>query len=79
MVFLLHEDILKSVRYHPLVLYIALVVILELGSFGLSKALKRPKLFVERYAILTYIGIGIAVVNWIFKSYMLMRGIDLLP
>ena len=67
-VFLLHGDILKSV-----------VVVLELGSFGLSKALKRPKLFVERYAMFTYIGIGIVVVNWIFKNYMLMRGIDLLP
>ena len=78
-VFLLHGDILKSVQYHPLVLYMALVVVVELGSFGLSKALKRPKLFVERYAMFTYIGIGIVVVNWIFKNYMLMSGIDLLP
>ncbi len=78
-VFLLHGEIGKSFQYHPLVLYMALVAVVELGSFALSRMLKKPKLFVERYAMFTYIGIGIVVVNWIFKNYMLMKGIDLLP
>lgn len=78
-VFLLHGDIFKSFQYHPLVLYMVVVAVLEVGSYVLSRVLKKPKLFVERYPMFMYIGIGIIVVNWIFKNVMLMKGINLLP
>lgn len=77
--FLLHGEIGKSFQYHPLVLYMAVVAVVEIGSYVLSRALKKPELFVERYDKFLYIGIGIVAVNWIFKNYMLMKGIDLLP
>lgn len=78
--FLLHGELMKSLQYHPLVPYMALVAVLELGSYALSRIFKKPGIFVERYAMFTYIGIGIVVVNWMFKNYMLVaRGIDLLP
>lgn len=78
-VFLLHGEIGKSVQYHPLVLYMAVVAVVEIGSYVLSRTFKKPGFFVERFAMFTYIGVGIVVVNWVFKNVMLMRGINLLP
>lgn len=78
--YLLHGDILKSLQYHPLVPYAAFVVLLEVGSYLLSKLLHKPRLFVRRFEVFTYIGVAIVIVNWIWKNYFLIvRGIDLLP
>lgn len=78
--YLLHGDILKSIQYHPLVLYMAAVFLLEVASYALSKCLHRPKLHVKRYMLFIYIGVAVVVVNWLVKNYMLVvRGVDLLP
>lgn len=78
--FLLHLEIGKSLLYHPLVPYLAFVALLEVGSWLASKLWKRPGLYVRRYELFTYIGVGIILVNWGLKNYMLVvKGIDLLP
>lgn len=79
-VHLLHGRILKSFSYHPLVPYIAFAVLLILASWIVSKLWKRPGWRLRRYDILTYIGVAIVVVNWVWKNYMLVaKGIEMLP
>lgn len=78
--YLLHGNILRSLQYHPLVPYVAFVVLLEVGSYLLSRLLHRPGIFVKRYVMFTYIGVGIVILNWIWKNYSLVvLGVDLLP
>lgn len=78
--YLLHGDIRKSLQYHPLVCYMAAVLLVEVLSWGLAKIFHNPKLHIGRYDGFVYLGIGIILVNWIWKNYMLVaRGIDLLP
>lgn len=78
--YLLHGEIAKSLQYHPLIGYMALVIFLELISWGLARLWKKPNLHLKRYDGFVYLGIAIIVVNWIWKNYMLVvRGIDLLP
>lgn len=77
---LLHGNLLMSFQYHPLVLYTAAVVLLELATWCASRLLHRPALHIKRYNIFILIGAGIVVGNWFYKNYMLVfRGIDLLP
>ncbi len=77
--FLIQGDIARSVQFHPLVVYTAAVVLVELGSYALSRALRRPGLFVGHVDWFTYGGVAITAVNWIYKNYMLVaRGVDLL-
>ncbi|MEG2700204.1 MAG: DUF2752 domain-containing protein [Hungatella sp.] len=78
--YLLHGQLQKSIQYHPLVLYMALVALLEGGSWALAKICGNPKLYIRHYEVATYIGIVIIVFNFCWKNYMLVvRGIDLLP
>lgn len=79
-VYLLRGELLRSFQYHPLVPYMALVAVLELAGFAASKILHNPRLHVKRYTLFTYVGIGIVIVNWMWKNYnLIVRGIDLLP
>lgn len=76
---LLRGDVVQSFYYHPLVPYMAVVVILELASYGLSRRLRRPELFVGHVAWFTYGGVAITLVNWFYKNYMLLaKGVELL-
>lgn len=78
-IFLLHGHIGTSIRYHPLVPYVAFVVLLEAAGFLAAKIWKRPELHIRRYDLFTYIGVAIILANWAWKNYMLVvRGIDLL-
>lgn len=77
---LLHGNLRMSFQYHPLVLYTAAVVLLEMASWGASRILHRPQLHIRRYNVFILIGAGIVVANWFYKNYMLVfRGMDLLP
>ena len=76
---LLHGNLRMSFQYHPLILYAVLVLTVELISFALSRALKNPRWYLGHETLFIYIGIGIIFVNWIFKNYMLLHGVDLLP
>lgn len=78
--YLLTGQIGKSLQYHPLVLYTAVVLTLEVGSAYLAKVTKRPGLYLGHETLFIYLGVGITVVNWIVKNYLLVaKGIDLLP
>ena len=78
--YLLRGNIRMSIQYHPLVCYMAVIVMLEVTSWGLARILKRPGLHIKRYDTFVYLGIVIIVVNWIWKNCMLVvKGIDLLP
>lgn len=78
--YLLRGEPGKSFQYHPLVLFLAVVTAAEIISWVVSKVYKNPKLYLQRYVLLTYVGVGIILCNWIWKNYMLVvKGIDLLP
>ena len=68
-----------SFQYHPLVLYTAAVLTLELVSLAISKAAKNPRLYLGHETLFVYIAAGIVVVNWICKNVLLVFfGVDLL-
>ena len=73
-------NLLLSIRYHPLVAYMAVVLTAELVSFAVSRAAKNPRYYLGHEKLLVYTGAAIALVNWVYKNYMLVvRGVDLLP
>lgn len=79
-VYLMRGKLLESLHYHPLVAYLAVVILLELGSWAASKVFHKPELHVKRYVMFAYIGAAIVLLNWGWKNYYLaVRGIDLLP
>ena len=76
---LLTGHILTSLRYNPMVCYAAAVFV----GFGLWKLWVRfrgrPAPSVYRLNPFLYGGAALALVNWIFKNYMLLvKGVDLL-
>ena len=77
---LLRGNLAMSLQYHPLVPYMAAVILLELASLGISKATKNPRWYLGHELGFVYGGVAIILLNWIFKNYMLVcRGVDLLP
>lgn len=70
---------LLSILYHPLVFYCALLALWFSVSYMMYWKTKNPRfrLYLEDSCI--YVGIGITVVNFVFKNYLLaVRGVDLL-
>lgn len=77
---LIRGDLLLSFRYHPLILYMVTVVVVQIVTWLLAKLLKKPSFHIKHYLFFVYLGIGIGLVNVIVKNYMLLvHGIDLLP
>ena len=77
--FLIHGNWRESFIYHPVVPYMALVAAAELITWLLSKVFKKKKLFIGRLPLFVYVGLGIVLINWAYKNYMLIaKGIDLL-
>lgn len=77
---LLRGNLAMSLQYHPLVPYMAAVILLELASLGIAKATKNPRWYLGHETLFVYIAAGIIVVNWIGKNVLLVFfGIDLLP
>ncbi len=76
---MLKGDMISSFLYHPLVLYCVLVAVIFAVSFLIYRKTKNPKFrlyFDNKYA---YIGIGIIVINFVVKNYLLVfEDIDLL-
>lgn len=69
-----------SFQYHPLVLYTAAVVTVELAGWLLSKVAKNPRYYPGHENLFIYIGAAVIIVNWVYKNYMLaVQGVDLLP
>ncbi|MEY8337921.1 DUF2752 domain-containing protein [Lachnospiraceae bacterium 62-35] len=70
----------KSFCYNPIILYAALVTLIQGICWMVSKGLKKPDLYPLRPSLFLYIGAAIILINWIYKNYMLIVcGIDLLP
>ncbi len=77
--YLLRGDLVQSFVYHPLVPYMALVVLFLAGSKALAVIKKRPEWCPVREMTFVYVGAGIILVNWIVKNICLIFwGIDLL-
>ena len=78
--YLLRGEIWKSIQYHPLVIYVAVVFLIESLWLIVNMVKKRPVEYQKRYEALVWIGVVIILVNWGVKNYMLaVKGIDLLP
>lgn len=76
----LRGNLLLSFQYHPLIVYMAAVAVLQVGSFLLAKAAKNPRIYLGHIMGFLYGGIGVILVNWIVKNLLLtVWGIDLLP
>ena len=75
---LLHGDLLQSLYYHPLVPYMALVLVLWIGSHVLYWMRKKGYVFeIKNWVI--YLGIGITILNFIWKNAVLFfQGVALL-
>ncbi|MDD3254080.1 MAG: DUF2752 domain-containing protein [Lachnospiraceae bacterium] len=78
--YLLQGQIGLSVQYHPLVLYGVVVFTAEVVSAVIARVMRRPDYYIGHENLFLYIGVGIVLVNWIWKNVMLgVFGIDLLP
>lgn len=78
--YLLKGQLGNSVQYHPLVLYMVVIMLAEFAIAGLARVTGKPKWHPGHEKLLIAIAIGIVLVNWCWKNYMLVvYGIDLLP
>ena len=83
--YLLQGEIGRSLWYHPLVGYMAVVIVLESGAWavrtwGRKKGRDGTVRFLGHYEMEVYVGIGIATVNWAVKNLALFWwGAELIP
>ncbi len=83
--YLLQGEIGRSLWYHPLVGYMAVVIVLESGAWavrtwGRKKGWAGTVRFLGHYEAEVYVGIGIATVNWAVKNLALFWwGAELIP
>ena len=78
--YLLKGQLENSVQYHPLILYMAVIMLAGVVSAGLTRVTGKPKWRLGHEKLLIAIAVGIVLVNWCWKNYMLVvYGIDLLP
>lgn len=76
---LLAGHFIKSFLYHPLVLYCVLVAVWFAVSYLLYWITKKPRYRLYLGNSYVYAGIGIILLNFIVKNYLLVaKGIDLL-
>lgn len=77
--YLLHGQVLMSLRYHPIVLYGVLVAAAELVSWLAARRTRRQEFFLGHIEQFSYVGVAIAAVNWLVKNvYLIFLGVDLL-
>lgn len=68
-------EILKSVFYNPIILYIIIVDFWYLITEGIAKIIKKEnKFFVKNIKIYLYLALIILVINWGIKLFMLFNG-----
>lgn len=71
-------NILKSVYYNPLILYLVIVDLWYLITEGMAKILRKEnKFFIKNIKIYLYLALIILVLNWVIKVLMLAKGIRL--
>lgn len=77
--YLLNGQIRTSIQYHPLVVYMAVVVTAEFITWLAAKISGRSELYLGHGTCFIYLGIAVTAVNWIVKNVLLLGfGIDLL-
>ena len=77
--YLLHGHLCLSFRFHPLVPYTAMVLLMEAMTFFAAKVSGNGKLYLGHEKGFLYLAVGIVAVNFAVKNYLLIRyGIDLL-
>lgn len=76
---LLRGNILLSLQYHPLILYLAIGYLLVLVR-GIIAALSRGRYgFMKFRLVYVYLGVGITLAQLVVKNYVLLRyGVHLL-
>lgn len=77
--YLLQGEWLLSFRFHPLVPYTALVLILEAVSFLAAGLCGDRRLYLGHEKLFLYLAAAIVAVNFAVRNYLLVwQGIDLL-
>ncbi len=77
--YLMQGRLLMSLRYHPLVPYMAAAAAAESISYLASRVLGKPEYYLGHEKELIAIGIAITAANWIVKNVLLVCfGVDLL-
>ena len=77
--YLLRGEWFQSFRYHPLILYTALVMTLEIVTFLAAKTSGRNYLYLGHEKLFLYMAVGSVTVNFLVKNYLLIWcGVDLL-
>lgn len=76
--YLLQGNLALSFRYHPLVLYGAVIALAKLASVIAARATGSRKYELRHGNALAYGALVIVAANWMIKNYLLIKGIDLL-
>ena len=72
---LYNGEILKSIYYNPIILYLVVVDFWYLITEGIAKILKKDnKFFVKNIKIYLYLALIILLINWGIKLLMLYNG-----
>lgn len=75
---LYNGDILQSIYYNPIIIYLIISLIWYLITEGICKMLKKENRFIIKdIKIYLYVGLGILLLNWIIKLVMEFKGIRL--
>ena len=75
---LYNGDVLKSIYYNPIIMYILIVLLLYLITEGISKIIKKEnKCILKDVNLYVYCGLVILLINWVIKLIMLFQGIKL--
>lgn len=78
--FLFHGDIVDSIYYHPLVVYMAGFIIVFLSSHTLKHLTNGRVKGLHYKSLYCYIAIIILILNFLWKNYyVVFRGIALIP
>ena len=72
---LYYGEILKSIYYNPIILYLVIIDFWYVITEGIAKILKKEnKFFVKNIKIYLYLALTILVINWGIKLLMLFNG-----
>lgn len=72
---LYNGEILKSIYYNPIILYLVVIDLWYLITEGIAKILKKEnKFFVKNIKIYLYLALIILIINWGIKLIMIFKG-----
>lgn len=75
---LYNGNILKSIYYNPLIVYIILIVLGYLITEGIAKITKKEnKIMTKNINVYIFIGLALLIINWIVKLIMAYKGIPM--